>query len=139
VTTTPLIVTAAVIERGGHFFMTRRLKDTHLAGIWEFPGGKCDADESLTECLERELLEELGTRATIGREIFTVEHAYPERTVRLHFFTTSLVDEPRPLLGQEMRWVSREELRTLQLPEADRGLVELLVSAIDSGPDPTPR
>jgi 8-oxo-dGTP diphosphatase len=128
VTHTPLIVTAAVIERDGHFFMTRRLKDTHLAGMWEFPGGKCDADESLTDCLERELIEELGTRAVIGREIFTVEHAYPERTVRLHFFATTLLDEPKPLLGQEMRWVSRDELRQLQLPDADRGLVELLTT-----------
>lgn len=128
-TTPPVIVTAAVIERDGHFFMTRRLKGTHLAGMWEFPGGKCDADESLTKCLERELLEELGTRAIIDREILTVEHAYPERTVRLHFFATTLRDEPRPLLGQEMRWVSREELRVLQLPEADRGLVQLLTKS----------
>ncbi len=127
-TTTPLIVTAAVIERNGHFFMTRRLKGTHLADMWEFPGGKCDPGESLTECLERELLEELGTRAIIGREIFTVEHSYPERTVRLHFFSTNLLDEPQPLLGQEMRWVSRQELRALQLPEADRCLVELLTN-----------
>jgi len=128
VTTTPLVVTAAVIERDGHFFMTRRLKDTHLAGMWEFPGGKCDADESLTRCLERELLEELGARSVVGGEIFTVEHTYPERTVRLHFFATTLLDEPEPLLGQEMRWVSRDELRQLELPEADRGLVDILTT-----------
>lgn len=124
--TAPVIVTAAVIERDGRFFMTRRLKDTHLAGMWEFPGGKRGDDESLVASLERELMEELGTRAVIGDELFTVEHAYPERTVRLHFFVTTLLDDPKPLLGQEMRWVSRDELRTLQLPEADRGLVELL-------------
>ena len=127
-TTTPLIVTAAVIERDGHFFMTRRLNGTHLAGMLEFPGGKCGADESLVESIERELLEELGSRSTIGEEIFTVEHAYPERTIRLHFFAATLLDEPKPLLGQEMRWVSRNELRELQLPEADRGLVERLTT-----------
>ena len=127
-TTTPLIVTAAVIERDGHFFMTRRLNGTHLAGMWEFPGGKCGANESLGESLGRELLEELGSRSTIGEEIFTVEHAYPERTIRLHFFAATLLDEPKPLLGQEMRWVSRNELRELQLPEADRGLVERLTT-----------
>jgi len=121
-----IVVTAAVIERSGRFLMTRRLKGTHLEGAWEFPGGKCDPGESLTECLQRELLEELGTNSTIGREIFTVEHAYPERTVRLHFFETTIDDEPQALLGQEMRWVTRAELRMLELPEADRGLVELL-------------
>ncbi len=123
---TPVIVTAAVIERDGHFFMTRRLIGTHLAGMWDFPGGKCGTDEPLVASLERELMEELGSRSVVGDEIFTVEHAYPERTVRLHFFTATLLDEPRPLLGQEMRWVSRTELREIELPEADRGLVELL-------------
>jgi mutator protein MutT len=106
--------------------MTRRLNGTHLEGTWEFPGGKCDAGESLTACLERELLEELGARSTVKMEIFTVEHVYSERTVRLHFFATTLLDAPTPLLGQQMRWVRREELPTLALPDADRGLVELL-------------
>lgn len=125
---TPIVVTAAVIERDGHFLMTRRLKGTHLEGAWEFPGGKCEPGESLTTCLERELLEELGTGSVIGREIFTVEHAYPERVVRLHFFAATLRDEPTPLLGQQMRWVSRADLRSLELPEADRGLVDLLTN-----------
>ncbi len=126
-TTPVIIVAAAVIERDGRFLMTRRLKGTHLAGAWEFPGGKCDPGESLDACLARELLEELGAGARIGAEIFTVEHAYAERTVRLHFFATDLLDEPRPQLGQQMQWVSRQELASLELPEADRGLVELLV------------
>ncbi len=122
----PIIVTAAVIERDDAFLMTRRLKGTHLAGAWEFPGGKCEAHESLEECLRRELIEELNSGAVIGEEIFTVEHAYPERTVKLHFFSCTLLDEPTPMLGQQMRWVPRAELGTLELPEADRVLVELL-------------
>jgi len=124
--TTPVVVLAAVIERDDHFLMTRRLEGTHLAGAWEFPGGKCDAGESHEDCLMRELVEELGVRCEVGEEIFTVEHAYPERTVRLHFRRATLLDEPEPQLGQEMRWVSREDLRSLELPEADQGLVELL-------------
>ena len=128
--TVPVIVSAAVIERDGHFFMTRRLKGTHLAGMWEFPGGKCGPHESLIASLERELMEELGTRSVIGDEIFTVEHVYPERTVRLHFFATTLLDEPKSLLGQEMRWVSRADLGGLELPEADRGLVRLLTNTV---------
>lgn len=127
-----IVVTAAVIERDGCFLMTRRLEGTHLAGAWEFPGGKCDAGESLAACLARELREELGVHADIGREIFTVDHAYPERTVRLHFFEVVIHDEPQPLLGQAMRWVTRAELRLLELPEADRGLVELLTGATGS-------
>lgn len=124
--TRPIVVLAAVIERDGHFLMTRRLKGTHLAGAWEFPGGKCEPEESHQECLARELAEELDVRADIGDEIFTVEHEYPERTVRLHFRRATMLGEPSPQLGQEMRWVGRSELRSLELPEADRGLVALL-------------
>jgi len=124
--TAPIVVLAAVIERDGRFLMTRRLEGTHLAGSWEFPGGKCEPGEAHDECLARELDEELGVRCEVGEEIFTVEHAYPERTVRLHFHRTTLLGEPSPQQGQEMRWVARSELRTLELPEADQGLVDLL-------------
>ena len=124
--TAPLVVLAAVIERDGHFLLTRRLKGTHLAGKWEFPGGKCEPDETHEACLSRELEEELDVRSEIGEEIFTVEHAYPERTVRLHFRRATLSGDPSPQQGQEMRWVARAEIRALDLPEADRGLIELL-------------
>jgi mutator protein MutT len=124
--TPSIVVLAAVIEKDGHFLMTRRLEGTHLAGKWEFPGGKCEPGETHEACLTRELDEELGVRSRIGDEIFTVEHAYPERTVRLHFRRATLLGDPSPLQGQRMRWVAREELRSLELPEADQGLVDLL-------------
>ena len=124
---TPVVVViAAVVERDGRFLITRRLKNTHLAGLWEFPGGKCEPHESHEACLERELAEELHARVEVGEELIVVEHAYPERTVRLHFHQCRLIDEPTPMLGQEMRWVGREELRTLDFPEADRELINLL-------------
>jgi mutator protein MutT len=121
-----IVVLAAVIDRGGRLLVTRRLKGTHLSGLWEFPGGKCEAGETHDACLERELVEELGVRATVGRELLVTEHAYPERTVRLHFRACEIDGEPLALLGQEMRWVRRSELRTLEFPDADRDLIELL-------------
>jgi mutator protein MutT len=117
---------AAVIERDGRFLVTRRLEGTHLSGYWEFPGGKCDPGETPEACLARELREELGIDAQIGNEIVVTEHTYPERTVRLHFRRCEITGEPRPLLNQEMRWVSRDEMRTLPFPDADRKLIELL-------------
>lgn len=101
--------------------------DRHLPGYWEFPGGKCEPDETHEACLKRELLEELGVDAVIGEEIVVTEHAYPDRTVRLHFRRCEISGEPRPLLVQEMRWVSRQEMRLLQFPEADRALIQVLV------------
>ena len=117
---------AAVVERDGRFLVTRRLKDTHLSGYWEFPGGKCEAGESHEQCLARELQEELGVGGSIGDELLVTEHAYPTRAVRLHFRRCVIDGEPQPLLGQEMRWITREEMRALEFPEADNDLIELL-------------
>jgi 8-oxo-dGTP diphosphatase len=125
---TVIVVLAAVIERDGRFLVTRRVTGTHLSGYWEFPGGKCEAGESHEECLARELIEELAVRSEVGGELLVTEHAYPSRTVRLHFRRCRIHGEPQPLLGQEMRWVTREEMRSLEFPEADRDLIDLLGS-----------
>jgi len=122
-----MIVTAAVIERDGCFLVTRRQQGVHLEGYWEFPGGKCDEAETLTACLARELREELDVGARIGPEVYTVTHAYPERSVELHFFQCELAGDPRPQIGQEMRWVKREELPSLEFPPADAELIATLI------------
>ena len=125
----PMVVTAAVVEQDGRFLITRRPLGVHLEGCWEFPGGKCDAGEALGACLARELREELDVDARIGGEIFTTTHTYPERTVELHFFRCDLHGEPRPQLGQELRWVPREELAALEFPPADAELIRMLAGA----------
>ena len=122
-----MIVGAAVIERNGCFLVTERQKGTHLEGYWEFPGGKCERGESLEACLRRELVEELGTDADIRHEILAVTHTYPERTIELHFVVCHLRGEPRPQLGQQMRWVPRAELAMLRFPPADDELIALLL------------
>jgi 8-oxo-dGTP diphosphatase len=124
-----IVVTAAVIERDGAFLVTRRLEGVHLEGFWEFPGGKCEPGESHTACIKREILEELGTGVRVGPEIFAVQHEYPERIVELHFFACELAGEPVALLRQEMRWVRRDELGTLEFPPADAELIERLRTA----------
>jgi 8-oxo-dGTP diphosphatase len=124
---TAIVVTAAVIERGGRLLVTRRLKGTHLEGYWEFPGGKCDAGETLEGSLLRELREELGVDSIVGRELLATTHQYPDRRIELHFFMCELAGEPQSQLGQEMKWIAREELRVLPLPPADAELVELLL------------
>jgi mutator protein MutT len=123
---TVLVVTAAVIERGERLLVTRRQRGVHLEGHWEFPGGKCDAGETLAACMARELREELDVDATVGEEMLTTTHEYEDRRVELHFFRCQIAGSPTPLQGQEMRWVSREELSGLQFPPADEQLIRLL-------------
>ena len=123
-----IVVTAAVVERDGAFLLTRRLEGTHLEGHWEFPGGKCQAAETLADCLTREIREELDADISVGAEILVSTHEYPERLVELHFFRCALRTEPRPTLGQEMRWVPRPGLPACALPPADDELVRLIVN-----------
>ena len=97
-----IVVVAAVVERDGRFLLTRRLAGSHLDGTWEFPGGKCEEGETHEACLAREMREELDVGVDVGDEILVVEHAYPERAVRLHFRRCRIDGTPRPLLGQQV-------------------------------------
>ena len=128
-TTRTLHVVAAVIERDGCFLVTRRQAGVHLAGLWEFPGGKVAPGESHEDALRREMLEELDTDVAVRSVVTTAAHAYDDRHVTLHFYECELSGTPRPLLGQEMRWVPRSELRGLGFPPADEELIVLLTGA----------
>jgi mutator protein MutT len=123
------VVVAAVIEDSDRFLVTRRLPGVHLAGMWEFPGGKIDTDETDEQALRRELLEELGVEANVGEPVHRTSHAYPDRTIELHFYRCDLKGAPRPALGQDMRWVPRAELRSLGFPPADSELIEMLTTS----------
>ena len=123
-------VVAAVVERDGHFLVTRRQDGVHLAGMWEFPGGKIDAGETHAAALKRELLEELDTDASVGELVLETTHDYGDVVVQLFFYACELTGAPHPRLGQDMRWVSRHDLPLLGFPEADAELIKrLTVSA----------
>jgi 8-oxo-dGTP diphosphatase len=124
-----IVVTAAVVERDGAFLLTRRLDGTHLAGHWEFPGGKRHEGETLEECLAREIREELDADIEVGPEILASVHDYPDRTIELRFFRCALKSDPKPTMGQQMRWVALRDLPSIQLPPADDELVRLLTGA----------
>ena len=106
--------------------MTRRVRGVHLAGYWEFPGGKCEEREDRDACLHREIREELGVDVVVHALVYETTHAYEDRIVALSFYRCTLAGEPQPLLGQEMRWVPRAELKNLEFPPADAELIERL-------------
>jgi 8-oxo-dGTP diphosphatase len=115
-----------VIQRDGKILIARRPAGKHLAGFWEFPGGKVSPGESPTDALRREILEELGARLVVGAALDAVDWQYPDRTVRLLFFRCGIEGEPQALEGQEIAWVSPAELSGYEFPPADARLIELL-------------
>jgi mutator protein MutT len=120
-------VSAALVFRDGKLLITKRHDDAHLGGLWEFPGGKREPNETFEQCLARELHEELGIEVTIGELLESVTHEYPERTVHLKFFRCVwLRHEPRPLGCVDLAWVNCKNLSDYEFPEADASLLEKL-------------
>jgi 8-oxo-dGTP diphosphatase len=121
------VVAALVQDEKGRYLITQRRKGSHLAGLWEFPGGKREADESLEEALRRELAEELSARFAVGQRVETVRWEYPERTIVIHFYRCRLESgtiEPRE--DQAMAWVAPDRLSDFDFPPADRDVIARL-------------
>ncbi|WHZ14513.1 MAG: mutator MutT protein [Nitrospira sp.] len=120
-------VAAGLIVREGRYLITRRKAGVHLGGLWEFPGGKREAGESLEECLHRELWEELNIRIDVPVPFRIVRHDYPEKTVELHFFRCRIeAGDAIALDCAELRWVYPHEMTSLEFPSADRTVIAAL-------------
>jgi mutator protein MutT len=120
-------VAAGLVVREGRYLIAKRKADTHLGGLWEFPGGKREPGESLEDCLRRELREELGIDVTPPVHFHVIRHEYPEKTVELHFFRCAISrGEAAALDCEEVRWVMPGEMANYEFPPADRPLIEAL-------------
>lgn len=120
-------VAAGLIVREGRYLITRRKAGVHLGGLWEFPGGKREAGESLEECLHRELWEELNIRIDVPVPFRIVRHDYPEKTVELHFFRCRIeAGDAIALDCAELRWVYPHEMASFEFPSADRTVIAAL-------------
>ena len=114
------VAVGVLIDSKGCVLLTRRLKGTHLAGYWEFPGGKVEAGESVQTALARELEEELGTRIGETVPLMTVSHDYGEKQVLLDVHqVTDWNGEPHGAEGQPLAWVDASSLDKFQVPEAN--------------------
>lgn len=120
-------VVAAVIQRGDRFLICRRPDGKNHGGLWEFPGGKVDAGESLEDALKRELHEELAVEAThVGAVLFSVRDQ--KSGFDIHFISTSIAGEPIALEHTELTWPVRQELLRHALAPSDRAFVDALDS-----------
>lgn len=121
------LVTAAIIRKNNKVLITKRPAGSHLAGYWEFPGGKQEAGESLKKCLKREIIEELGMTVRVEGLFMKVEHAYPNKRITLHVFDcTPVSGTPETCQCSEIKWASLTDLELLTFPPPDRKVIEKL-------------
>ncbi|MGY6586796.1 MAG: Nudix family hydrolase [Wenzhouxiangella sp.] len=121
------VVAGVIRDVGGRILLAQRPSGKHLAGCWEFPGGKVDSGESHAQALQRELDEELGLQVESSSPLLSLCHHYPDRSIRLLLRTVerwSGVPDGRE--GQALGWFSLEQARALTMPEADRPILRLL-------------
>ena len=123
----------AVVESAGRILVGRRAANVPLPGLAEFPGGKCESDETPRSCAVRECQEETGLIVVPREHLATIEHSYPHGDVELHFWrcglSPGLPDNASPEIP--FRWIGFEELSSLEFPEANRTVVEQLMHGND--------
>lgn len=121
------VVAAALYDQAGRILITERPAGKHMAGRWEFPGGKIAPGETEQQALERELREELGIRMLSGRFVLALTHQYADRRVQLAMWVVERYQgEPHALDGQRLKWVPPATLDGEDILEADRPFVALL-------------
>jgi len=126
----PVDVAAGLIFRYGKLLIAQRHADSHLGGLWEFPGGKREQGETFEQCLVRELREELGVRASVGELFEDLVHVYTGKTVHLKFFLCQLkAGEPEAIGCASFKWVNKAELNDFRFPAADEQLLKKLIAA----------
>jgi len=121
------VAAAAIVGPDGRLLISRRLEHQHQGGLWEFPGGKVEAGETVTEALKRELREELGIGVTHCAPLIQIPFAYPDKRVLLDVWCVTAFDGiPVGLEGQPLRWVTRDELDPADFPPANRPIIAAL-------------
>jgi 8-oxo-dGTP diphosphatase len=121
------VVAAAVIDETERVLIAQRPHGKHLAGGWEFPGGKLEPGENRRAGLARELREEIGIEIATPRPLLRLRHTYPSGEVLLDMWVVRhYTGEPQNLDGQALRWVNRDELTVTELLPADKPIVAAL-------------
>jgi 8-oxo-dGTP diphosphatase len=124
------VVAAALFDSQDRVLIAQRLPGKHMAGRWEFPGGKIDAGETERDALQRELHEELGIDVLEAVRVLELAHDYPERRVRLSLWhVTRYRGDPQGRDGQALKWVAPAQLGNEDLLEADRPITAWLAAA----------
>ncbi len=123
------VVVLVLVNHQGDILITQRKKHQHLEGLWEFPGGKVEANESTEEALARECMEELNYQTTNPKKIMDIEHQYPDIRVHLHvYYEHNPSAMASPAEQQNMQWVTAAQLLELPFPAANRPIIDHLLT-----------
>jgi len=124
------VIAGALFDERGRILIAQRPPGKHMAGGWEFPGGKLEVDEQPFAGLQRELREELGVEVHEARPLIAYEHAYADRRVLLDLWLVSrFTGTPASVEGQALQWVTLDQLETVGLLDADRPMIPALRGA----------
>ena len=122
------VVAAVIRDADDKVLLTRRPQGRHMAGLWEFPGGKVHDGETPARALTRELFEELGVAIEVDSPITFAVHEETGMQIVLLFYAARIVrGDPRPREGQAIAWVPRTELDRYPMPPADSALIRQLM------------
>ncbi len=118
---------AVIWNDSGEILIDRRKQSGLLGGLWEFPGGKQEAGETLEACIQREILEELAIAIEVGEHLITIDHAYTHFRVTLNVYHCRLISgEPQAIECDEIRWVTLDEIDKFPFPAANVKIIEAL-------------
>lgn len=111
----------------------RRLAKGLLGGFWEFPGGKIEGNETVQECIKREILEEIGIEIAVDSHLITIDHTYSHFRVNLQVYNCRyLSGEARAIECEEIRWVTIQELDNYTFPAANQEIIRALKDMVNS-------
>ncbi|WP_353736648.1 A/G-specific adenine glycosylase [Leptolyngbya sp. UWPOB_LEPTO1] len=128
------VIGVAVIWKDQRILIDRRKPEGLLGGLWEFPGGKLEPGETIEECIQREIREELAIDIAVGEQLIVVDHTYTHFRVTLNVHHCQyLAGEPQAIECDEIRWVSIDELSDYPFPKANIKIIEALRSMSFSG------
>ena len=119
------VAVGVICNERGEILISRRHESSHQGGLWEFPGGKVEPGESVTEALGRELREELGIEVGALRPLVEVSHDYADKSVLLDVWIVEAFDgEAEGREGQPLRWIEPALLATYEFPAANQPIVQ---------------
>ena len=122
-------VAVGVIKKNNAIFICKRADEQHQGGLWEFPGGKVEAGESVFVALKRELIEEVGLTIHSSSQLMVIEHDYGDKYVKLDVHVVSnFSGEAHGAEGQPSEWVAISELENYDFPEANAEIIEKIVA-----------